>query len=75
MGKKDGSMRFCVDYRKLNLVVEADAYPMPQVDELIDNLGNAKFISMLDLTRGYWHLPMESESRPPTASTTPFSLY
>ena len=46
--KKDGTMRFCVDYRKLNAVSEADAYPMPRVDELIDNLGPAHYISTLD---------------------------
>ena len=73
--KKDGSMRFCVDYRKLNSTSEADAYPMPRVDELIDTLGRAKFISTLDLTRGYWQVPVEPESRPFTAFTTPFGLY
>ena len=73
--KKDGSMRFCVDYRKLNSASEADAYPMPRVDELIDTLGRAKFISTLDLTRGYWQVPVEPNSRPFTAFTTPFGLY
>ena len=47
-------MRFCVDYRKLNSALEADAYPVPHMDELIDNLGRAKFISNFDLTQGYW---------------------
>ena len=45
---------FCVDYRKLNSVSQVDAYPMPRMDELIDNLGQARFITTLDLTRGYW---------------------
>ena len=48
---------------------------MPRVDELIDRLGNAKFITTLDLTRGYWQVPMEEASRPMTAFTTPFGLY
>ena len=40
--KKDGSLRFCVDYQRLNSIAQYDAYPMPRVDELIDRLGNAK---------------------------------
>ena len=52
--KKDGSLRLCVDYRRLNSVSQIDAYPMPRVDELLDRLGKAHFISTMDLTRGYW---------------------
>ena len=70
--KKDGTLRFCVDYRWLNSVSQADAYPMPRVDELIDRLGGARFITTLDLTCGYWQVPV---SPPKTAFTTPFSLY
>ena len=52
--KKEGkSMRMCVDYRRLNSVTKVEAYPMPRVDELIDRLGKAKYITTLDLTRGY----------------------
>ena len=51
--KKDGSLRLCVDYRRLNGVTQSDAYLMPRVDKLIDRLGGAKFITTLDLTRGY----------------------
>ena len=66
--KKDGTLRMCVDYRKLNEVSEADAYPMPHIDEL---LGGAKYISTLDLTRGYWQVPVAPSSQPKTAFTTP----
>ena len=73
--KKDGSMRMCVDYRKLNSAWEADAYPMPRKDDLIDRLGGAKSISTLDLIRGYWQVPVTPNARPHTAFTTPFGLY
>lgn len=58
--KKDGGIRFC---RRLNAVSTEDCYPMPRVDELIDRLGTAKFISTLDLSRGYWQVPMAAELR------------
>jgi hypothetical protein len=73
--KKDGTLRFCVDYRRFNSVSQVDAYPMPRIDELIDRLGKAKYISTLDLARGYWQVPMEEESRHKTAFTTPYGLY
>ena len=75
VGKKDGSLRFCVDYRKLNDVSYADAYPMPRIDELIDRLGKSRYISTLDLTRGYWQVPVTEESRGKTAFATPYWLY
>ena len=48
---------------------------MPRVDELIDRLGTAKFISPLDLARGYWQIPMATESRKKTAFVTPFGQF
>ena len=57
--KKDGSLHIqvCVDYRRLNSVLKVDAYPMTRVDEMIDQLGRAQYLSTLDLTRGYWQVP------------------
>ena len=65
--KKDGTLRFCVDYRKLNSLSQANAYPMPRIDELIDQLGQAKYVTTLDLTRGYWQVPVAEKAREKTA--------
>ena len=73
--KKDGTIRLCVDYRKLNSFSRADVYPMPRIDELIDRLGKAKFVTTLDLTRGYWQVPIAESAREKTAFMTPFGLY
>ena len=65
--KKDGSLRLCVDYRRLNGISQSDAYPMPRIDELIDQLGRARFITTLDLTRGYWQVSVAEKDHPKTA--------
>ncbi len=73
--KTDGSVRFCVDYRKVNAVSKFDAYPMPRVDELLDRLGTTRFYSTLDLTKGYWQIPLSPLSKEKSAFTTPFGLH
>ena len=73
--KKDGSLRMCIDYRRLNAMTEVEAYPMPRVDELIDLLGKARFISTLDLMKGYWQMPVAVQDRHKTAFVTPGGLF
>jgi len=73
--KKEGSLRLCVDYRRLNSVLKVDAYPMPRIDELIDQLGKAQYLSTLDLTKGYWQVPVSADAQQKTAFTTPFGLF
>ncbi|CAN2390102.1 K02A2.6-like [Pristimantis euphronides] len=73
--KKDRTTRFCVDYRKLNAITVLDAYPMPRIDELLDRLASAQYITILDLSRGYWQIPMSQEARERSAFITPFGLY
>ena len=73
--KKDKSLRLCVDYRRLNTISKGDAYPMPRVEDLIDRVGKAIYISTIDLTKGYWQVPVAVEDRPKTAFTSPMGLF
>jgi len=73
--KPDGSIRFCIDYRKLNSVTVKDCYPMPRVDDLLDVLGRARLFSTMDAASGYWNVPMAKDSIHKTAFTCKFGLY
>ena len=61
--KKDSSLQLCEDYWRLNSASVTDAYPMPRIDDMIDQLGKASFITTLDLTRGYWQVPVANNDR------------
>eukprot|EP00745_Piridium_sociabile_P033382 TRINITY_DN571_c0_g1_i10.p1 TRINITY_DN571_c0_g1~~TRINITY_DN571_c0_g1_i10.p1 ORF type:complete len:1565 (+),score=261.65 TRINITY_DN571_c0_g1_i10:102-4796(+) len=69
--KKDGCVRFCVDYRRLNKSLVFDAEPMPDVEQIFAKIGKSKYFTKLDLTKGYWQIPMHPEHRHLTAFTTP----
>ncbi|CAM4649460.1 unnamed protein product [Caretta caretta] len=71
----DGVIRFCVDYRKLNAVTRPDNYPMPRTDELLEKLGRGQFISTLDLTKGYWQVPLDESAKKRSAFITHVGLY
>ncbi|CAM4615822.1 unnamed protein product [Lepidochelys olivacea] len=73
--KPDGEIHFCVDYHKLNAVTRPDNYPMPHTDELLEKLGRAQFISTLDLTKGYWQVPLDESAKERSAFTTHLGLY
>ena len=56
--KKDGTLRFCVDYRKVNTITKRDAYPLPRIDDTLGTLGGSKFFTTMDLASGYWQVEM-----------------
>lgn len=69
--KKDGSMRLCLDARKLNSVLVQEAYPIPQIASIINNLSGSKYLSSIDLESAFWQIPLEEESKQKTAFTIP----
>ena len=74
--KKDGSLRFCIDLRKLNARTIKDAYSLPQIEESLDCLNGACIFSSLDLKSGYWQVELDDDSIPLTAFTVdPLGFY
>jgi hypothetical protein len=73
--KKDNSLRFCIDYRRLNDVTIKDAYPLPLIEDNLDALGGSSLYSTLDLASGYWQVEVHPDDREKTAFCTRYGLY
>lgn len=69
--KANGEMRFCLDSRKLNAVSKHDAYPLPYINSILDQLRDAHFLSSIDLKSAFWQIPLSSSSKEKTAFTVP----
>lgn len=65
--KKDGSKRFCMDFRKLNQITKKNSYPLPLIDDILALLGKAKFFTSMDLKSGYWQVAMDEKDKEKTA--------
>ncbi|CAF1349706.1 unnamed protein product [Adineta steineri] len=68
--KKDGTTRFCVDYRRLNQITTKDAFPLPRIDDIYDQLTKTKYFTKLDFKAGYFQVPLDEADRPKTAFST-----
>ena len=73
--KKDNSIRLCIDYRGLNEKTIFDPQPMPKLDDIFNKLGNARFISKIDCTKGFWQIPLEESTKEKSGFVTPFGHY
>ena len=73
--KRDGTHRFCVDYRALNSVTKPDRFPLPRIDDLLDQLGESKYFSTIDLASGFWQIRMHPAAKEKTAFVTHQGLY
>lgn len=73
--KKDGTLRLCVDYRSLNRLTKKNCYPLPRIDDIFDQLSDAKYFSKIDLRSGYHQIQINEESIPVTAFRTRYGHF
>ena len=73
--KKDGTNRVCVDFHKLNRITEFDPTPMPTAEDIFQKMSKAKYLTKLDLSKGYWQIPVAAKDIPKTAFVTPDGSY
>ena len=73
--KEGGSFRMCTDYRQVNSKTIKDSYPLPRLDDIIDSIGHAKYVTKLDLLKGYYKVELTERARTISAFITPFGLF
>ena len=75
MPKQDGIFRMCTDYRKVNSLTKTDSFPVPRMDDCIDNIGQAKYVTKFDLLKGFLQIPLTNRAKEISAFITPDGLY
>lgn len=73
--KTNGSIRLCISYRKVNEIAVFDTFLMPQVNDMLEKISQGEYISTLDLTKGYWQIPMTPVDKEKTTFGTPWGLF
>ena len=73
--KNDGTYRFCTDHCKVNATTKCDSYPIPRVEDYINKSGCAKFVTKIDLLKGYWLVPLTPKTKEISAFVTPEGFY
>lgn len=67
---KSGQTRFCTDLRKVNVVTKPDSFPLPRMDDCVDRVGSARYVTKLDLLKGYWQVPLTPHASKVSAFVT-----
>ena len=75
LDKPDGGVRLIIDFRKLNSQCDCQSFPIRRIDDLIDKIGQSKFLTKLDITKAYWNVKLEEKSIPYTAFITRNGLF
>ncbi|XP_058618161.1 uncharacterized protein LOC131531435 isoform X1 [Onychostoma macrolepis] len=75
VGKSDGTVRFCTDFRKVNSLTRPDCFPLPRIEDCVDQVGSAKFVSKFDLLKGYWQVPLTKRAQEISSFVTPSGLF
>ncbi|VDI43016.1 Hypothetical predicted protein [Mytilus galloprovincialis] len=73
--KKDGSLRYCIDFRPLNKVTTKDVFPLPKIESCMDTLRGSAYMSTLDMAAGYWQIEIDEKDRHKTAFVTKYGLF
>jgi len=73
--KRDESYRFCIDYRRINVVIKKDAFPLPDIKDALDSLKGAHYYATLDMLNGYWQIPMTENAKERSAFCTRRGLF
>ncbi len=72
---ENGQLRFCTDHRRMNAVTVPDAYPLPWIDDLLDEVGQSRFVIKIDLLKGYYQITLTKRAQEISAFITPFGLF
>ncbi|GBM24479.1 hypothetical protein AVEN_197131-1 [Araneus ventricosus] len=67
--------RYCIDYRPLNSVIRTECFPSPSIEERVERVTAAKFITVIDLAKGYWQIPLSKRAQLLAALETCFGIY
>ena len=73
--KSTGGVRLCNNFKKINALSKTDSYPLPRIDDCVDRIGNANFVTKFDLLKGFWQIPLSSRAKQICAFCTPQGLY
>ncbi len=73
--KSNGGVRFCTNFKKVNCLSKTDSFPLPRIDDCIDRIGHAMYVTKFDLLKGYWQIPLSARAKQISAFCTPEGLY